>query len=442
MPFIFVALVAAAATARASASPDRVAIARFRGVHAQQIQGVLENSLLKRFYLVPDFTVEETARRQGVGLVADRDFAQVGRALRVRGFVSALVRKGRDWQVQLLVRRGDTGRLVGRFLVTDRRLDRLEWTLATRAPRRLLALFADMAAATAAATAAIEAPAPEVIEAEEAPAPPRRRAAASAASADVATASADATATATATEEGPARREADVLTLRLGGRVFNRTFTYSQNLSGLPDYHVGGAFVGVAEATFHPFPASSGLAPLGVAGSLEYGLGVSSGYADTQNRADSQIHAYSLAARWRIIGGQFTFAPEVGYAVQTFVTGAPGGTAPDVNYGLATGGFDARWSPNQRISVLARAAYLHVLSAGPLVAADRFSHATVRGVTAEAGLSVALAASFELHASAGIRQFGFAMNSQPDDKQVAGGAVDQTTWLALGLSYGRNTSTP
>ena len=60
---------------------------------AQRLQGALEASLLKRYYVVPDFTVAEAARRQGVGLVADDDFAQVGRALQVRGFVSAEVRR-------------------------------------------------------------------------------------------------------------------------------------------------------------------------------------------------------------------------------------------------------------------------------------------------------------------------------------------------------------
>jgi hypothetical protein len=364
-----------------------------------------------------------------VGLLNDEDFAQVGKALKVRGFVTALIRKGRDWQVQLLVRRGDTGRLVGRFLVSDRRLERLESTLANRAPRRLAALFSDLAAAPAeprgpglVKAAAVEPPSlPEVIESEEAP--PARRAAA-----DV--------------ESGPAPAQisGEVFSVRLAGRVFNRTFTYSQNLSGLPDYHVGGAFIGVAEATLHPFSPSTGMSALGLAGSLEYGLGVSSGYAGTQDRVESQIHGYSLALRWRVLGPQFALAPEVGYAAHTFVTGAPGDTAPDVNYGLATAGADARWSPNRRISFLARAAYLHVLSAGPIVGADRFAHATVRGVSAEAGLSVTVAPLFELYAGAGIRQFGFAMNSQPGDKQVAGGAVDQTTWLALGLSYGRATT--
>jgi hypothetical protein len=420
---ILVAAVVVATSSAARASTDRVAIARFRGVHAQRVQGVLENSLLKRFYVVPDFTVEETARRQGVGLVGDSDFAQVGKALKVRGFVSALVRKGRDWQVQLQVRRGDTGQLVGRFLVSDRRLERLESTLASRAPRRLAALFSELGEERGplVKAVAVEAPAvPEVIESEEAP-PPRREAAA---------------------DEAPVRQVGEVLTLRAAGRVFNRTFTYSQNLSQLPDYHVGGAFIGVVEGTLHPFNASTGLSALGVAASLEYGIGVSAGYAGSQDRVDSKIHGYSVAARWRILGEEFTLAPELGYAAHTFVTGAPGDVAPDVNYGLVTAGADARWSPNKRISFLGRADYLHVLSAGPLLTADRFAHATVRGVSAELGLAVSVAPLWELYGAAGIRQFGFAMNSQPGDKQIAGGAVDQTTWLAVGVSYGRMTASP
>jgi hypothetical protein len=43
----------------------------------------------------------------------------------------------------------------------------------------------------------------------------------------------------------------------------------------------------------------------------------------------------------------------------------------------------------------------------------------------------------ELRASLGMRRLAFAMHSQPGDRWVAGGAVDQTTWGGLSVAYRR-----
>jgi hypothetical protein len=76
-----------------------------------------------------------------------------------------------------------------------------------------------------------------------------------------------------------------------------------------------------------------------------------------------------------------------------------------------------------------------VLEAGPLTEPGRFTHATVRGLEAEAGLGWALIDVLELRVSGGVRRFGFDMNSQPGDAWVAGGAIDQSFWGGLGLVY-------
>jgi hypothetical protein len=35
----------------------------------------------------------------------------------------------------------------------------------------------------------------------------------------------------------------------------------------------------------------------------------------------------------------------------------------------------------------------------------------------------------------GLRQLGLAMHARPGDRWVAGGAVDQLSWLGLGMAY-------
>ena len=142
-----------------------------------------------------------------------------------------------------------------------------------------------------------------------------------------------------------------------------------------------------------------------------------------------------MALRYRLAGRGYALAPELGYALASFVTGDPTGDAPDVKYDLVRAGFDGRWSPLSRVALLARASYLHVLSAGPLTAPGRFARAQARGMEAEAGLAFDLLATMELHALVGLRRFGIDMLARPGDRLVAGGAADQTTWLGMGITY-------
>src|SRR5438552_1053440 len=110
--------------ARADLS-KRVAIGAFHGPQASRIRDVVEAALLRSYLLIPDAEVEEAARRSGVTLVSDADFEAVGRTLNVDVFVTATVRRQRNWRVHMVVRRGDTGRPVGRYDWSHRRFEAL-----------------------------------------------------------------------------------------------------------------------------------------------------------------------------------------------------------------------------------------------------------------------------------------------------------------------------
>ena len=83
------------------------------------------------------------------------------------------------------------------------------------------------------------------------------------------------------------------------GRVFSRTFNYAQNLSGLPEYKLSGSYSGALQVVFHPGALLDGgagraLAPVGITAALEYGLGVSSRSANSNQRLSSDVHGYAL----------------------------------------------------------------------------------------------------------------------------------------------------
>ena len=409
-----------AAPARAASEPERVAIESFRGPQAQRLQSAVEAALMNRYYLVPDFSIEDMARRRGVVLASPDGMAEVGRALQVRAFLSAEVQhqgetrgaRGSSWRVNLVVRKGDTGQALGRFVVADRRLGHLESTLASHASRKVHALLARAALAPAAE--------PEV-EAT--------------AAAETAPAETD------AGQTGPSRTARDLATpisVAVATRVFNRSFTHTQNLSALPDYQLQGAIAAEVQARVHPFAlmqaAGAPLAPLGLTLALEYGLGVDSRVAGTETRISTDVHAYAVGLSYRALAGPVAIEPALGYATSTFNAGAAP-PAPNAAYRSLTPGVDLRWAAMDRVSLSASARYLHVLSAGALTAADRFPRASAHGAEAALALGFEIAGAVELFASAGLRRFGIATNVVPGDAAIAGGAVDQTTWLGLGLAY-------
>jgi hypothetical protein len=404
-------LAGAALPARAVAS-DRVAIGSFQGPQANRIQGAVETGLMTRYYVVPDFSVAAEARRQGISLREDGDFGTVGRALDVRAFVSADVQKRAGWRVQLTIRRGDTGTAVGHFVLANRRLDKLESQLATGASGRVRSLLARASREVGAAPAAVEPPSEAQVSAsaseEEAP-------------------------------EAPAGEEA--LALAAGGRMFSRSFSYSQNLSELPAYRLSQAFATELSLALRPgllVALPPALRPLRLSGAFEYGLGIQSHVSGTEASQRTRMMGWQAGIGYQMGGPALNLTPQLVYAVHAFSTGAePTAAAPDVRYRLMGAGADGRWSPARGLAVLVRAAYLRALSLGALAAAERFPHATADGVEVEGAVAFVFSPAVELRASAGLRRMGFAMHSEPGDHWVAGGAIDQTSWIGLSAAYRR-----
>jgi hypothetical protein len=418
------ALACLATPAQARRALERLAIAEFHGPQAGRIQGAVESGLMARYYLVPDFTVEQAAREQGVRLSADSDFGLVGRTLDVSGFVSARVQKRGAWQVRLEVRRGDTGAAVGSFVLADRRLERLETQVVRLAPARVRRLLAQAAT-----------PEPELrVRPAPAPAPPEV-----VASASVEPQPLEVAAQAPPAEPaapGPRPTSPPFAELSIEGRLFTRSFSYVQNLSGLPDYKLVGALATAVDLTLYPAPlVGRGFPPIGVTAALDYAPGVRSRVAGSDQKLGTSVHAYRVGVKYRLAWSGLSLAPQLAYGAQVFQTADPSPGAPDVRYRLVWAGADARWEPGARIAVLANVAYLYPLSTGSLGAAGRFPRVTANGATVEVGAAVGITRGLEVRLTLGLRRFGLAMHARPGDTLVAGGAVDELSWVGLGLAY-------
>ena len=471
----------------AAAEPgDRVAIAPFRGPAAVRLQGVVENALMNHFYVIPDFSVLDSARRQGIGLVIDEDYATVGRELSVRAFVSAEVQRRAGWRVQVIVRRGDTGTPIGQFVVADRRLSRLERALARKTPDRILTLVSGLRRHLSRPVAAPSLPptAPPALETPPSKITPPHQPVQPESPSGRVLAAARPKATAAPEgrrerdehldleEEGSTGNQAEALAedeellaeengadadrdetvvnkratpagsaptvafhLTVDGRISSRSFTYNQNYTGLPNYRLSGAMSGAVRAVVRPGGlVTPSLAPVGVVASLEYGLGVTSRFADSEQGLKTEVRSYAVGASYALEGPFGSLEPSVTYGNHRFITGNGDTKAPDLDLTLVAAGVDGRLTVTPRTALLGHAAYLHGLSAGRMQA-DRFPRVTVAGMSAEAGLAIAVVPEVEVRATVGVRRFGFDMNAAKDDALIAGGAIDQTTWAGLGLAY-------
>jgi hypothetical protein len=403
----------------ASEISERVALGAFRGPQATRVRDAVENALLRRYYLVPESMVAEAARKSGVRLKSDQDFAAVGKTLNVKVFVSATVRRQKNWRVEMVVRKGETGQPVGRFDWSDRRIDSLAASLARSTPKRLRALMSDqVVVAEATGAAATVSASPEPVSE---------------------TSVADEENVIAESTPQPARPTQPYMELGVGGRVFNRSLSYTDNVSGLPGYHLDRAMAISLDMALHPFAAASstagsGWAGIGLTGAINYALGVDTSIDGTVGRSRTEVHGYEVGLRHRIAWGIAELMPHAGYMVDTFVANASA-TSPDVSYRSVRAGLGARLALSSRIMIRASADYLHVLSAGPLNGDNRFPRATVRGVDLTMGVGYTFVDSLEAQLQVGLRRYGIDMKARPDDQLIVGGAVDQYLSMTMGVTY-------
>jgi hypothetical protein len=92
-----------------------------------------------------------------------------------------------------------------------------------------------------------------------------------------------------------------------------------------------------------------------------------------------------------------------------------------------------RYEPGA-VAWFARGGYLILGSSGEFET-DYFSRASGAGVEGTVGVAYTLSGGVELRAAVDYRRFMFDMNSEPGDRFVVGGAVDERLGVTLGLSH-------
>ncbi|HEX3697120.1 MAG TPA: hypothetical protein VH374_17215 [Polyangia bacterium] len=444
-------LMAAAAPAAASDLAQRVAIDSFRGPQGAVVQDAVESALLRQYYLVPDAQVLEAARKSGVRLRSDEDFAEVGRSLNVAAFVTATVRRNKNWRVEMIVRNGETGEAVARYDVTNRRLDGLTATVARATPHRLQVLLANRAADSADdedAEVRVKARPPvharshqqgDHDEDGDKAAKPARKPSKAQANKEK-----EDDVEAETSDEKPrdlpgANMPRPYLELGAGGRVFSRSMTFTDNFSNIPAYRLDRATAITIEMAFHPFALVEAtrddwIAGFGLTGNVTYAMGVTTEQTGSDGRARTDVHGYELGVRYRAALGPVDLVPRGGYLAETFAANV-GTVAPDVDYRVIRAGMGLQLALSRQAFMRTSADYLYVLTAGRLNDADRFPRAVTRGIDLTMGAGYAFNDDVELFVAVGLRRYGFDLKVQPGDSLIAGGALDEYVSMTMGLTY-------
>lgn len=105
---------------------------------------------------------------------------------------------------------------------------------------------------------------------------------------------------------------------------------------------------------------------------------------------------------------------------------------PDVTYRYARGGLDARVPMGGRWTLLARGGWRQLIDVGEMK--EWFPRQSGNGIDASVGAGVRITKWLGAYARADVRHYFFAMNPEPGDEWIAGGAVDLFLGGAIGLA--------
>jgi hypothetical protein len=216
-----------------------------------------------------------------------------------------------------------------------------------------------------------------------------------------------------------------------------RRFVYTDGFTAnLRPYTLNAAPLVTAGAEIYPL-AGDHVVDLGVVLSYAHAFAVQSATVDA-GRLETQWSRYAAGARARVRTGPVDTAPVLGltgaYGDERFAVDSsnPNAALPSVDYRFARVSADARM-PLGRFAVFGEFGYLAVLAAGDVAA--RFPKASVAGVEADLGGSIAIGWGLEARVTASYRRFFYTMNPTPGDAYVAGGALDELAGLQGGLAY-------
>lgn len=232
------------------------------------------------------------------------------------------------------------------------------------------------------------------------------------------------------------RRGRSPLEIELSGGVAGRRFRYSDPLSaGLRRYDLPAAPMAGVNVGFYPLAFSRPpVVDVGLVGGYARAFGFRSETAANGASVSNQWSRFYVGARGRFTASKsFLLGMNADYSGETFTfEGALAGESPSVAYRSLRVGLDGRFVFG-KVALEAYAAYDAVLAGGPV--ADRFPHASIGGIDASGGPTVAIDDHWSLRLKVDYRRFFYAMNPVPGDSHVAGGALEEIYGVRGGLVY-------
>jgi hypothetical protein len=426
----------------------RVALVPFKGPGAGELQDIVVTSLPGECLSVPG----RVANGPGAS-------AALARQLGAGAFIEGKVIKLRRWYLRLWVRR--VGAFARKAAWTGRRRRELLATVQRGAPAALRAMLKDRrgllpsvpppggepsAAPEPAAPPPAAAPAPAPVAEESAPAAEEKPAADIPAPAEEAPpprrALAERTPSPGLNDEPPGLAALapaaplvrhPMLEMSVGPRVISRAFSYTDNLSGLPGYTLGGALAVAAEGEFFPTANSKRGVDIGIGGEFESSVGAKT-TGPGGAPADTRVRHYRVGGRLRIPAHSFLFTLGGDYGEHQFEVDV-NAMVPNVRYAFLRPSLGMRIDTGGKLSLGLTAAYLHILSVGGLNDQSRFPRITAVGAEVDASLGYAIDESLEVRLVADLRHYAQSMHVNPGDPYIAGGALDEHFGGSFLLTY-------
>jgi hypothetical protein len=403
-------------TALPARADTRVTVHDFYGPSAarvrEEVVAVLEK---KGLTVVNAAEVENAAAKLGVDRFSENGRQAVAKELGLAGWMTGLLqrRKGKLTLTLVVYDSAQRGRMARtKFVASNTRQlsDAVKGRLWDRTGRALLELETPAGAA------------PERVEVAAAPSRSSTR--------DEAPRSA-----AGAGERDPARGE--------GLRVFAgvgspyRSLSYQDPITAsLGDYRLNAAPVGDVYVSFFPgrFANAGPLSWFGIEGRGQFGLNSPTLNQDG-NTFKSRYDSVYGGVRARIPFGAHHVSAFSGYSMSRFAIRAEqdGVTppTPSVNYRSIRSGLGAELALSDSMRIGLDAAFLNFLSVGDI--AKWFPRATAAGVELSLASTYRMTSNVFMRMAAVYSRAFFDFHAQPGDKYIAGGALDQTLAVALGL---------
>jgi hypothetical protein len=422
-------VVVAASAGVATAAPRRVLLLPFEGPSATEVQSVISSSLASHVVTIPTEQAERAAQ-----LLAARTentpeaYAALSRRLKTIAVIEGKVVKDDRWRLRLSIRQGGNGTVAGTVSWSGTRFKEMVANVQRGAPYWMQSMLD--AADAAPGAGPLDAPAPVARRA----APSRSRALDDEDPPESSRGESRPTTLRSAAAEASAQPMWEVSG---GPLVLARTFTYTDNLAGLPGYTLSGAPALALDGSIYPTAgnASSPARNFGFAGHFESSVAVKTVGRNGAASADTSLVSYFIGARYRMPTDNFLFTFGADYGDHRFNIDVQDTAPPNVKYSVLRPSVTARAEAGSNLSLSLTLAYLHVLSVGDLGQNSRFPRDSVVGAEVAAGVGYTVDENFEVKFVADLRHYAHSMHVQAGDPLIVGGALDEHFGAALLVAY-------